>query len=158
MIRLTFGGFHTLAVARELGAHEVVHAGSGEELDRIRQLTGGGVRWAFETAGSARVLETCYAAARPGGTAVAVGLPHPDHDFSIKAVTLVGEEKSVLGSYMGSSAPRRDVPRLLDLYRAGLLPIDRLVTRRGVGLDDLNEALDRLHEGLEVRQIVEPHA
>ena len=147
-----------LALARELGAHHTVRAGEGNEVDQIRELTGGGVQWAVEAAGSARVLELCYAALRAGGTAVAAGLPHPNQDFTVKAVTFVAEEKTVKGSYMGSAAPRRDLPRLFDLYRAGRLPVDKLLTRRNVGFDDLNEALDRLHTGTEVRQLLEPQA
>ncbi|MGH8875721.1 MAG: zinc-binding dehydrogenase, partial [Acidimicrobiia bacterium] len=146
-----------LDLATELGADHGVVA-DGSEVEAVRELTGGGAQWTFEAAGSVPVLQACYAAARPGGTAVSVGLPHPDHDFAIKAVTLVAEEKTVRGSYMGSSVPRRDLPKLLELYRRGRLPVERLVTTRGLALGDLNQALDLLSEGREVRQIVEPHA
>ena len=73
---------------------------------------------------------------RVGGRVVVAGLPHPRHLVSVPIASLVGEEKSILGSYMGSSVPRRDLPRLFDMYAAGLLPADALLTSRSVPLDD----------------------
>jgi alcohol dehydrogenase len=73
--------------------------------------------------------------------------------LSIPAVWLVGEEKTVRGSYMGSSVPLRDLPRYIELYRRGRLPIDRLVTHR-LPLDDINLGMDRLQQGIAIRQIV----
>jgi alcohol dehydrogenase len=58
---------------------------------------------------------------------------------------------------MGSAVPQRDIPRLLGLYRAGKLPVDRLVTRRSLGLADLPGAFAALADATEVRQIIEPH-
>ncbi len=142
--------------AAALGASATVDASSTDPVGAVGDLTQGGVDWAFETAGSARVLEQCYAAARPGGTAVSVGLPHPDDRLSLQAVSLAAQEKTVRGSYMGSSVPARDIPRLVRLYRQGRLPADQLITRRRLGLADLNEAMDALAAGSQVRQIVEP--
>lgn len=68
-------------------------------------------------------------------------------------MSLVTEERTLRGSYMGSSVPRRDIPRYLALYRAGLLPVDRLLSRV-IRLDEINEAFDRLAEGAVVRQVV----
>jgi alcohol dehydrogenase len=144
-----------LALAAELGATDGVRAGDGAPA--IRELTAGGVNWAFEAVGSARVLAECYAATAPGGTTVSVGLPHPDQRLELPAVSLVAEEKSIRGSYMGSAVPQRDIPRLLGLYRAGKLPVDRLVTRRSLGLADLPGAFAALADATEVRQIIEPH-
>ena len=111
---------------------------------------------AIEAAGHPAALATAYAATRSGGRVVVAGLPHPRHEVGVPIASLVAEEKSILGSYMGSSVPRRDLPRLFDLYAAGLLPADALVTSRSVPLDDVNVALDRLHAGAEVRQILTP--
>jgi alcohol dehydrogenase len=54
---------------------------------------------------------------------------------------------------MGSSVPTRDLPRYLELYRRGRLPIDRLVTHR-LSLDEINIGMDRLQQGTAIRQIV----
>lgn len=144
-----------LASAKQVGATHGVLAGD-DAVEQIRDLTGGGVAVAIESAGHPAALATAYAATRVGGRVVVAGLPHPRHEIGVPIVSLVAEEKSILGSYMGSSVPRRDLPRLFDLYAAGLLRADALVTSRSVPLDDINLALDRLHSGAEVRQIVTP--
>jgi alcohol dehydrogenase len=65
----------------------------------------------------------------------------------------VAEERSLKGSYMGSSVPSRDIPRYLELFKQGRLPIDQLVTHR-LGLDEINLGMDRLHEGKAIRQVI----
>lgn len=146
-----------LAQAMEVGATHGVLAGD-DTVEQVRDLTGGGAAVAIEAAGHPAALSTAYAATRVGGRVVVAGLPHPRHTIDVPIAALVGEEKAILGSYMGSSVPRRDLPRLFDLYAGGLLRADALVTSRSVPLDDLNVALDRLHAGSEVRQIITPGA
>jgi alcohol dehydrogenase len=86
-----------------------------------------------------------------GGGVVSVGLPHPDELVCLPAVSLVAEEKRILGSYMGSSAPRRDIPRLIALHAAGRLPVE-LLASGATPLREVNLALDRLADGHAVRQ------
>jgi alcohol dehydrogenase len=73
--------------------------------------------------------------------------------LSIPAVGLVAEERTLRGSYLGSSIPAVDIPRYVDLYLSGLLPVDRLLTHR-IGLDEVNEGFDRLASGEAVRQAI----
>jgi Zn-dependent alcohol dehydrogenase len=141
-----------LDLARELGASHAVAAGEGA-VEAVRTLTGGGADKAIETVGSERVLAQAYAATRRGGTTVTVGLPHPERMLSIPAVSLVAEERTLRGSYLGSSVPAADIPRYVDLHRAGRLPVERLLTHR-LALDELNEGFDRLASGACVRQAV----
>ena len=143
--------------ARALGATHTVNALETDAVAAVRDLTGGGVDYAIEAAGNAEVLAQAYRATRRGGTTVTVGLPHPDALLSIPAVTVTAEERVLRGSYMGSAVPRRDLPRFLRLFRAGRLPVDRLITHR-IALDEINEGFDRLAEGQAVRQVVLPHA
>jgi alcohol dehydrogenase len=138
--------------ARELGATHAVPAGP-DAVEAVRDLTGGGATHVVETAGSARVLADAYAATRRGGTTVTVGLPHPEQQFSIPAVSLVAEERTLRGSYLGSSVPARDIPRFVALHLAGQLPVEHLLTHR-LALDELNEGFDRLARGEAVRQAV----
>jgi alcohol dehydrogenase len=142
-----------LALARELGASHCIDARDGDVASAVRDASDGGVDVAIETAGSEHVLATAYAATRRGGTTVTVGLPAPDRKFSIPAVSLVAEERTLKGSYMGSAVPRRDIPRYIALYRAGKLPVDRLLTHV-LALDEINEGFDRLARGEAIRQIV----
>ena len=68
-------------------------------------------------------------------------------------MALVAEERTLKGSYVGSSAPQRDVPRMIALFRAGRLPVDQLLTHR-LKLEEINEGFDRLREGVGVRQVI----
>lgn len=143
-----------LALARELGAHHALHA-APELVAEVRELTGGGTDCVIETVGREDTLAQAYALTARGGTTVIVSLPHPERRFSVPAVTLVVEERTVRGSYMGSSVPARDVPRLIALHRAGQFPVDRLLTHE-LALEEINEALDCLADGGGVRQVVQP--
>jgi alcohol dehydrogenase len=140
-------------LALELGA-TTAHDPDGA-VEAIREETGGGARYAFEAAGHPRVLEVAYAATARGRTTVTMGLPEPSLELRLPAVSLVAEARTLVGSYMGSSVPQRDVPLFVDLWRAGRLPVERLHSTT-VGLDDMNEAMDALAEGKVVRQIVRP--
>jgi alcohol dehydrogenase len=141
-----------LALARELGATDAIAAGDAT-VDEVREATAGGADVAVETVGSEVVLAQAYAATRRGGTTVTVGLPHPQRMLAIPAVSLVAEERTLKGSYLGSCVPARDLPHFIELHRAGRLPVERLLTHR-LGLEDLNEGFDRLARGEGVRQVV----
>ena len=142
-----------LALARELGASHCIDAREGDVAAQVREATRGGVDHAIETAGNERVLAAAYAATRRGGCTVTVGLPAPDRQFSVPAVGLVAEERTVKGSYMGSAVPRRDIPRYIALHRAGRLPVDRLLTHT-LRLEEINAGFDRLASGEAIRQVV----
>lgn len=140
-------------LALELGATHAVDPTT--EPDAVRELSSGGVEHAIECVGSATVLEDAYRNAARGGTTVAVGLPHPEHTVSLPAVSFAGDGRVLRGSYMGSAAPARDIPRLVRLWQAGRLPVEKL--RSGhIGLDQLATGFDRLDAGEVVRQILRP--
>ena len=146
-----------LALARQLGATHTVDARDANAVEAVRDLSSGGVDFAFEMAGSVKALELAYKVTRRGGTTVTASLPHPSHTFAIPATQLVAEERTLKGSYVGSCVPARDMPRFIQLYQQGLLPVDRLMSER-IGLDDINEGFDRLADGVSVRQILLPVA
>jgi alcohol dehydrogenase len=81
-------------------------------------------------------------------------LPHPDKLLSIPPVNLVGEERTLKGSYIGSSVPARDIPRYISLFQQGFLPIDKLMSHR-LRLSEINAGFDRLADGQAVRQVIE---
>jgi alcohol dehydrogenase len=139
-------------LARSLGA-TTPPGDADDAVEAVRALTGGGANVVVETVGSEHVLAQAYAATHRGGTTVTVGLPDPSRLLTIPAVGLVVEERTLRGSYMGSAVPRRDVPRLVEQYRAGRLPVDRLLTHR-LALEDVNEGFDRLAAGEAVRQAI----
>lgn len=138
--------------ARDVGATHTLDAGPNT-VTAIRDLTSGGADTAVEAVGSAAVLAQAYAATGRGGTTVAVGLPHPGQVLAIPAVSLVAEERALVGSYLGGAVPRRDIPRYVALYRAGLLPAERLLGGT-LRLDQINDGFDVLASAATTRQIV----
>jgi alcohol dehydrogenase len=142
-----------LVQARELGATHTVNAAQPHALERIRELSAGGVEYAFEFAGSIAALDLAYRITRRGGTTVTAGLPPSTATLPLAAVNLVAEERTLKGSYIGTCIPSRDVPRYIALYQQGRLPVDKLLTGR-LALDDINHGFDLLHEGKATRQVV----
>ena len=148
-----------LALARTLGPTpdqvQTVNAADPDAVDQVRALTNGGADFAFEMAGSVRALEAAWKMTRRGGTTVTAGLPPPDAALAVNDVSLVGEERTLKGSYIGTCVPSRDIPRYVALYRQGRLPVDRLMSGL-ISLDDINTGFDRLADGAVVRLIVRP--
>jgi alcohol dehydrogenase len=139
-------------LALRLGATHAVEAGP-RAVEHVREITGGGADKVIDTTGVVAALEQAYEATAPGGTTVTVGLPEASQRVSLPALSLVAEERTLRGSYLGSCVPRRDLPRFVGMYRAGILPVDRLLSDR-LELDEINEGFDRLRSGEAVRQIV----
>ena len=88
-----------------------------------------------------------------GGITVTCSLTPPSHTFNVPAVNLVAEERTLKGSYLGSAVPARDIPHYIALFKAGRLPVDKLITHR-LTLDQINEGFDRLASGEAVRQVI----
>jgi alcohol dehydrogenase len=143
-----------LTLARDIGATATVNGRDQDAVDQVRALTGGGADFAFEFAGSAQALASAYRMTRRGGTTVTAGLPPPDAALPVNIVSLVAEERTLKGSYIGTCVPTRDIPRYVALYRAGRLPVDRLMSGT-IPLEAINEGFDRLHEGSVVRLVVD---
>ena len=139
--------------ALSLGADHVLDGSSSDILANILELSRGGVDIALEFAGAIPALELCYVATKRGGTTVTAALPHPDAKLNLSPVSLVGMEKSIKGSYLGSCVPDRDIPNYLALYQAGRLPVDHLITHR-LSLDEINLGFEQLAAGQAIRQII----
>ena len=146
-----------LEVALALGATHAVCARDANCVEQVRDLTRGGVDYAFELAGSIDAMHMGYAVVKYGGSLVIAGLPEVSARFSINQCDLVGQEKSIRGSYMGSCVPVRDIPRFIRLFREGRLPVDRLIDGH-IGFDQLNAGFDKLQAVRAIRQILTPHA
>jgi Zn-dependent alcohol dehydrogenases, class III len=141
--------------ARALGATHCFNATDPDCVEHIRDLTNGGVDYAVELAGAIPAMKTAYAITRRGGAVVTAGLSQAGQDFCFEHASFVSEEKSILGSYMGSCVPVRDIPRFLALQQQGRLPVEKLIDGY-IGFDQINEAFDRLDRGEAVRQILVP--
>jgi alcohol dehydrogenase len=141
-------------LALELGATAAYAPEHAEQA--VKDMTRGGAEVTFEAAGVPAVLEAAFRAARRGGTTVAMGLPHPSRTLTLPALAFAGLGQSLVGSYMGSAAPQRDIPRYLSLWKAGKMPVDRLQSAT-MPLAMINEAFEELAAGAAVRQVLLPH-
>jgi alcohol dehydrogenase len=142
-----------LALARELGATHAFNGADPGVVEAIRDATHGGVEYAFEMAGAAKAMELAYRITRRGGTTITAGLPHPSVGFSVPHVSLVAEERTVKGSYLGSCVPEHDIPRYIEWFQAGRLPVDRLLSGT-MPLEGINGGFDQLAAGEALRQMV----
>ncbi len=145
-----------LGLARQLGATDTFNAADPGCVEAVIEATKGGVEFAFEVAGVVAAMQTAYAVTKRGGMTVSSGLSHHTHKFEVPHAELVVNERAIKGSYMGSSVVRQDVPKFINLYKQGKLPIDKL--RSGtIGLADLNAGFDTLGRGDAVRQMLVMH-
>jgi len=143
--------------AKELGATHCFDSRNNDTIEEIRELTKGGVDFAIDLAGVIPAMNTAYELIRYGGAVVTAGLSPINTQFSFNHSDLVAQEKAILGSYMSSCVPVRDVPRFLNLFQQGRLPVDKLIDGK-ITFDDLNEGFDKLSNGEVVRQILMPNA
>lgn len=135
-----------LALARQLGATAAHTPAEIADQDIQAEVV-------VEAAGNVRAFETAVAATAAGGTTVTVGLPAPDARASIAPLALVAQGRSIVGSYLGSAVPSRDIPEYVRLWRAGRLPVERLISAH-IGLDQINRAMDELAAGQALRQVI----
>ncbi|MER3418173.1 MAG: alcohol dehydrogenase [Chloroflexota bacterium] len=141
--------------ARELGATDTVLAGDPDAtIAAVREATGGhGPDYAFEAIGIPATIEQSIAVLPPGGTAVLVGLTRFGARASFEAFPFVDGSRRILGSNYGFAVAALDFPLYAELHLAGRLPIDKLIDAR-IGLDDLEDAFERMRRGEGVRRVV----
>jgi S-(hydroxymethyl)glutathione dehydrogenase/alcohol dehydrogenase len=143
-----------LEFARQFGATHTLNAKETNPVEAIRALTGGrGVDYAFEVIGLPATIRQAYDSLSKRGMAVVVGVTPMTMEVSVPIMTLVFEERVLTGSVYGSSRPRTDIPMLINLYRAGKLKLDGLLTGR-YPLSQINEAYEALERGEGLRSIV----
>ena len=145
-----------LAVAKDFGATAgIAWAGTAEETaEVVREASGGGVDYAIEATGRPEAMLAAVLSTRPRGAAVLIGIPREDAVVPLPALTMPRMERRVLGSIYGSSKPERDFPATLELWRAGHLPLDRLVTHR-LPLADVRRGFELMQDGSAVRVVLD---
>jgi Zn-dependent alcohol dehydrogenase len=145
-----------LEQARAFGASEgLLWAGTADETAAaVRAASGGGVDVAVEATGLPEAMLAAFLSTRPRGAAVLIGIPRADAVLPLPALSIPRLERRVLGSIYGSSKPERDFPLVLDLYRSGLLPLDRLVSHR-LPLERVEQGFGLMRSGEAVRVVLE---
>ena len=143
-----------LAAAEAFGATHGVNPTAGDARDRVAALTGGrGADFVFVTVGSATAIEQGLGLLRKSGTLVVVGMPASGVTAAFEAATFADSGQRILGSKMGGSRPRVDVPKLVELYEQGRLKLDELVTRR-YPLGEINQAIASVKRGEALRNVI----
>lgn len=146
-----------IKLALELGATHGIDANSGTCIEEVLDISGGGVHHAIELSGAMAAMDTAWRILGRGGKLVTAGLTPAGAKFSFQHDDMVSSEKSIVGSYMGSCVPVRDIPMFLALQQSGQMPVERLIDRR-IGFDEINSGFDLLASGAALRQILVPHA
>jgi S-(hydroxymethyl)glutathione dehydrogenase/alcohol dehydrogenase len=141
-----------LAQARELGATHTVDASKGDPVKAIRELTNGGVEYAFEAIGLKKAAEQAFECIRPGGTATVIGMIPVGQKVELEGSMFL-REKRIQGCSMGSNRFKVDMPKYVDFYQRGLLRLDEMITRRG-RLEDVNDAFRAMKAGEVARTVL----
>ena len=140
-------------IAKSFGANYVIDSSDKNSLNYLKDITGGGVDISVEFAGAISALEFAFNATKRGGTTVTAALPNPEARLKLSPVTLVGQEKTIKGSYLGGCIPSIDIPAYIELYKSGRLQVEKLISHR-IKLSEVNQAFDRLASGEGIRQII----
>jgi aryl-alcohol dehydrogenase len=140
-----------LELARELGATDVVR-GDGDVVEAIRELTGGGADYSLDATGVPAVLRNAVECTAPLGTTAIVGSPSPGSELPLDIIAMIISGKTVLGVAEGRSVPQLFVPRLLELWRQGRFPVDRLI--RTYPFEQINEAAAAAHSGEVIKPVL----
>lgn len=144
-----------LQLGKKFGATDIINSRDTDMLEAVKDLTNGrGVDYAFEAIGLPFTIEACYQAIRRGGTAVVVGQVADGVTISIDPFVMSDQEKKLIGSNYGSSRQSIDFPKIVDLYMAGMVDLDSMVTNR-ISLDQVNGAFDEMREGRGIRTVIE---
>ena len=143
-----------LAFARRFGATHAVNASAGDPVKQVRDIAGGkGVDLAFEVVGLSKTIRQAYDSLRKRGKAIVVGVSPNTNEVSVPTLSLVYEERVLTGSLYGSARPKTDIPMLMNLYQAGKLKLDELLTRT-YPFEQINEAYEALERGEVARSVV----
>ena len=147
---------HPLERALELGATAVVKAeGDAEQVAAaVWDASRGGVDYAFETSGRPASLRTAFLSTRSRGATVLMGIPRSSDEVAVPALSIPRMERRIIGSIYGSARPDRDFPLILDAYRRGRLPLEKLITHR-LPLDGVEEAVSAVRRGEAIRAVLE---
>lgn len=170
VIVVGLGGVGMAAVLTALAYDDVRVIGVDRLPDKIGDVLAAGAHEAYtpeqalaaglkaavviEAVGHSAALETAVALTAPGGRTVTVGLPPPDSRLTLSPLSFVAEGRSLIGSYLGSAVPARDIPRFVALWRSGKLPVESLVSA-SISLEQINHGMDELAAGRAVRQVIE---
>ncbi len=140
-------------LAQKFGATDCINAKDGDPVAAVNEITGGGADFVFECIGLVPTVQQAVAMTGRGGTTVLVGVIPLAQTVPIATADLTLQEKTIMGSYMGSNRFRFDMPKYIDFYLDGRLYLDEMISSR-IELAEVNEAFDRMRKGEAARQVI----
>jgi len=142
-------------MAKHFGAtHLIDPTATPDVAAHVMAETGVGVDYAFEAAGVGALVDVAIHATRNGGTIVMVGAPPVTDQVTFMPALMVMQQKKILGSTLGGCNSLHDVPRMLDLYMAGRLDLEGMISHRRP-IDEINEAADDLAASRGIRTVLD---
>jgi Zn-dependent alcohol dehydrogenase len=142
-----------LKAAKTFGATHTVNSSKGDAAKEIQALTDGGADYAFVTVGSVAAINQAVFMTGPRGMTVIVGLPKPQDMLEMPPFVFIKDERVLTGSYMGTTQYQTEIPKLVALYKAGILKLDELITDR-FPLNDINHAIELVEQGKALRNVI----
>ncbi len=143
-----------LEAARVFGATHVVNSSKGEAVAAVKELTGGqGADYIFVTVGNVEAVMQGFEMSAPRGMTVMVGLPKSSDKLTFAPFPFIMGERTLTGSFMGTTQLQTEIPKLVELYQAGVLKLDELITGR-YPLEKINEAIDDVLAGKALRNVI----
>lgn len=140
------------ALALKMGATDVVD-GAGDVVAEVREMTSGGVDYSFEVIGLPKTMDLAIRMMRPAGLMTIVGATPVGATIPVEGIAMLMNEWRIQGTYLGSSASTRDIPRLASLFMQGRLDLDTLLAER-IELKDINKGFEKLLAGKQARSVV----
>ena len=143
-----------LEAAKQFGATHTINSTKVDAVAAVKDLTEGrGAEYIFVTVGSADAIRQGFSMSGPRGMTVIVGLPGRGANIAFSPFEFIKDERVLTGSYMGTTALKTDIPKLIALYKAGQLKLDELITGR-YSLDQINEAIESVVKGEALRNVI----
>ncbi len=140
-------------LALSLGATHAINPFEENTEQRVKEITGGlGVHYAFEALGRTQTMEQAWSLLRPTGRAIIVGVAALDQTITIPSGALL-LECEIQGSCYGSSTPKKDIPRFVELFKSGELKLEEMITQR-IGLSEINRAFEEMGRGEGARSVI----
>ncbi len=147
-------GSAKLETAQVCGATDVIDANETDDVvAAVREMTGGGVDYAFEAIGRKETVEQVWKMSRMGGTSVVIGMMPFGQKIEITGYEIFMQEKTLKGSMMGSNAFRVDMPRYIDMYLDGRLKLDEMISHT-IALEEINEGYEMMKRGEGARTVI----
>jgi S-(hydroxymethyl)glutathione dehydrogenase/alcohol dehydrogenase len=143
-----------LKAAKTFGATHTINSTKKDAIKAVKELTSGvGADYVFVTVGSIEAIRQGFSMSGPRGMTVMVGLPRVTDTMTLSPLEFIKDERVLTASYMGSTQLQADIPRLVELYRAGILKLDELITGR-YSLEQINEAIESVLKGEALRNVI----